>query len=299
MSLRRRLLSWASNTLDRSPCRNARCGHRGLAAGQRLRFRSDVVESIRCRSKGFALASDSGVMQATLTEILAIWGAVTGTIGTLSVLVAVLTYRRDRPKVEVVAQAKERYEQNVWEAYIEMIATNHGRQPLTLVNAGHPTGVLATGRWPREREIPLQQGLIPVFPQLPALLSPGQTIDLSAPFLHEGAVRPYVVDAKGRVLWATAQPIRGFSRMRLQVLDEQDNTLKDARRETCPDCGGAVASPQATTPCQRCGGRGWIAVALRRDEVIGESDKTTQPDGPGAELTWSALRVPPSLQRTR
>src|SRR5215207_10050086 len=104
VSLRRRLLSWASNTLDRSPCRNARCGHRGLAAGQRLRFRSDVVESIRCRSKGFALASDSGVMQATLTEILAIWGAVTGTIGTLSVLVAVLTYRRDRPKVEVVAQ---------------------------------------------------------------------------------------------------------------------------------------------------------------------------------------------------
>lgn len=203
-----------------------------------------------------------GVIQATLTETLAIWGAVTGTVGTLSVVVAVLTYLRDRPKVEVVAQARERGEHNFCEAYIQMRATNHGRQPVTLVEAGHATGVLPTGRWPRKREIPLQQGLIPVFPQLPALLSPGQTIDLSAPFLHEGSVRPYVVDGRHRVLWATAQPIGGLSRMRLQVLDEPSKTLKDARRETCPKCGGTVASPQESTPCQRCLGRGWIAVPL-------------------------------------
>jgi hypothetical protein len=224
------------------------------------------------------LSSDPGVIQANLTQTLAIWGAVTGTIGTLSAVVAVLTYRRDRPKVEVVARAREHGEQNFVEAYIDMRATNHGRQPVTLVEAGHATGVLPMGRWPRKREIPLRQGLVPVFPQLPALLTPGQSIDLSAPFLHEGSVRPYVVDASNRVLWATAQPLRGLSSMRLDVLDEQSRTARAARRETCPDCGGAVASLESSTRCERCWGRGWIAVAVDTDEVLGPSEPVPEDD---------------------
>jgi hypothetical protein len=74
----------------------------------------------------------------TFTLVLAVFGAVTGAIGTV---VSVIAYRRDRPELRLVWQRVETKGIGAvrqW-ANVRLVVSNHGRQPTSIVDLGLTT----------------------------------------------------------------------------------------------------------------------------------------------------------------
>jgi hypothetical protein len=72
------------------------------------------------------------VLIAAIAEVLAVWGAVTGTLGAT---IGLFTFLRDRPKLEVLA------EELTDEVSLQVV--NNGRRPVAVIGLGvtmHPIG---------------------------------------------------------------------------------------------------------------------------------------------------------------
>ena len=87
------------------------------------------------------------------TETLAIWGAVTGTIGGLGGLAALVNLLRDRQKVAVTCVPVDYFEDDESTCMLlEFTVVNVGRRPVTVMSAGVALEtVWACRRWRRVR----------------------------------------------------------------------------------------------------------------------------------------------------
>lgn len=74
----------------------------------------------------------------TITDIVALWGAITGTV---SIVIAIFTYNRDRAKIKVSLKRNWRvvnhphYDPS--EDYAVLTVNNKGRRPVAIINAGY------------------------------------------------------------------------------------------------------------------------------------------------------------------
>jgi hypothetical protein len=87
------------------------------------------------------------------THALALWGAVTGTIGCLGGLVALLNFLRDRPGLRVTAHQVYRGiidDREHRELVFEVV--NNGRRPISITQGGIALNIERTGSWPFRRE---------------------------------------------------------------------------------------------------------------------------------------------------
>jgi hypothetical protein len=158
------------------------------------------------------------------SEILAVWGAVTGTIGAL---VALTNARRDRPSLRVVGQIRtDSYKFRDPPALV-ITVTNIGKQPtpaiseVGLATRWQRVGLLRRssspqewrslryGEWPPRREVdedaaPGASGFR-YAPPATQSLKPGEAItawDWLDEHAEVHAVRPFATDVFGRVSWA-------------------------------------------------------------------------------------------------
>jgi hypothetical protein len=146
------------------------------------------------------------------TLLLAIWGAVAGSIASLGGVTAWLTYRRNRPKLRVVG----------WEIMIrsrgpciDLFVTNHGSQ-----------GAVVTRASLRHAIPPGEQYMVGT-EELPAEVAPGGLLRLTFDLREwplvmplDTPLRPWVRDDEGRETWgllvvssAAFTTAAGFRRM--------------------------------------------------------------------------------------
>jgi hypothetical protein len=158
------------------------------------------------------------VGRLSATDVLAIWGAVTGTAGSV---VAIATLRRDRAKVRVACQIEDRSYKYQQPPSLVIRVTNAGKQPTVVAEIDLATKWNTTG-WLFRRTTPLSGIILPwsreddeLARNVPPMenwdirprtkkLGPGEVVmvikalDPDDPL---GDVRPYVEDSLGRVSW--------------------------------------------------------------------------------------------------
>jgi hypothetical protein len=148
--------------------------------------------------------------QDSLARVLAISGLATGILATL---IALLTFLRDRPKLSVSGLAAgDEEDRRVW---YEVTVTNHGRQPVSVINAGLRFQI-AEGPPPNAlirlvNQVRGEPGMIYVsFIGGPVLFSPGEVHNFQraheelSEVLLEGIDEavPFAEDSRGRVVTA-------------------------------------------------------------------------------------------------
>jgi hypothetical protein len=143
-----------------------------------------------------------------MTLFLAIWGAAVATLVGLSQL---LTFVRDRPKIEVSVTLSIRADQP---PTLVIHVANHGRQPVTITKAAF---VVAAGEYTFTnvtKGLPPVSGLRPEIPLLRddvVLLPPGEVRQFAWVIAEwprmvfaDFPLRAYVVDPRGRTSWGPA-----------------------------------------------------------------------------------------------
>lgn len=145
-----------------------------------------------------------------MAEVLAIWGAITGTA---ALSLRLIEFLRDRPKLSVRANANIREGEP---ASISVAVANNGRQPTTIVDAGFVVAVefeMRNERWPEDRPADV------ILPRLSLsstakLIPPGEVADFTHQLLEwpyavhaDFPLRGYAVDSKGRTWWGGAIPM--------------------------------------------------------------------------------------------
>jgi len=152
-------------------------------------------------------------------DFLAIWGAATGTIGSI---VAVANLRRDRPKVRVACQIEDRSYKYSRPPSLVVRVTNVGKQPTVVSEINLATTWNTTGWGPWLRRNPgagimlpwsreddeLARNVAPIenwdIRPRTKTLGPGEVLTVIKaldPDNPLGDVRAYAADALGRVTW--------------------------------------------------------------------------------------------------
>lgn len=157
-----------------------------------------------------------------VSDLLAIWGAVTGTVGTV---VAVATIRMDRASIRVSADIRELSYQSRERPSLVIRVTNAGKRPIAIAEVAlasewrsvgrirrqwFPIGISTLLPWSREddeqaRDTP-RVGEWVVRPRT-RTLNPGEVLTVMDSLdagVNASDIRPYVKDALGRVYWASA-----------------------------------------------------------------------------------------------
>jgi hypothetical protein len=157
-------------------------------------------------------------MVLQISDFLAIWGAVTGTVGSL---VAVTNLQRDRSRVRVTCQIEDRSYKYREPPSIVIRVANTGKQPIVIAEISLATQWITTG-WPQRRRHPSTGILLPwsseddelarnvppiekwdIRPRT-KMLSPGAVVTVVRALDPDdplGDIRPYAADALGRLSW--------------------------------------------------------------------------------------------------
>jgi hypothetical protein len=155
-----------------------------------------------------------------VSDYLAIWGAVTGTVGSF---VAIANLRRDRATVRVSAEIKELSYKSREPPSLIVRVTNIGKQPITIAEVALAVKWRSTG-WLRRQSVPERTFLLNwsresdeqardsprvgemVIRPRTRMLNPGEvltTMDSLDSFGEPSDLRPYAADALGRPYWAS------------------------------------------------------------------------------------------------
>jgi hypothetical protein len=144
---------------------------------------------------------------------LALWGAITGTVGSIGGGVALFNLLRERPRLELLL-----YTQMLGsKRELVMTAVNHGRRPAIILSAGIASGVhgISVGRLRRKRPHMTAEMGQPAPGVLPITLAPFEALRWSYTYDAKDPPPPdsiaFVQDSDGRFVWPTlrrAKPSR-------------------------------------------------------------------------------------------
>jgi hypothetical protein len=132
------------------------------------------------------------------TDALATWGAVTGTIGSLSGATAAVALYRDKPRLTVTATVVRRSGDR---PELHFMILNWGRQPVVVVDAGVAQELKWKGIGPFRRRRPSVVRHRPADVELPIGLLPGTPMTWRSPLeddesLADVLLRLFVQDAR-------------------------------------------------------------------------------------------------------
>jgi len=150
------------------------------------------------------------VLDLSLTDVTAAWGAITGSVWLFDRL-------RDRPRLELLSYNQIRGH----DREIVMTVVNKGRRPAVVMNAGLAIGVhlVSVGRFRRRRPHITQERGQPEPGVLPVTLAPWDSLRWSFKYNSRESLPPFipfVQDDDGRYTWASKRvpkPSRAAARV--------------------------------------------------------------------------------------